>query len=74
MPQGLLLPRNPRHPPGAAHAATLPLLWTGDPQRPIVLVDYDDVRHSRLYRRVYYATRQVLFLRDQLVILLKLKT
>lgn len=50
------------------------LLWTGDPQQPIVLVDYDDVRRSRLYRRVYYATRQVLFLRDQLVILLKLKT
>lgn len=49
------------------------LLWTGDPERPIVLVDYDDVRRSRLYRRVYYATRQVLFLRDQVAILLKLK-
>ncbi len=49
------------------------LLWTGDPQRPIVLVDYDDVRRSPLYRRVYYATRQALFLRDQLAILLKLK-
>lgn len=49
------------------------LLWTDDPQRPIVLVDYDDVRRSRLYRRVYYATRQLLFLRDQVAILLKLK-
>lgn len=44
------------------------LLWTGDPERPVVLVDYDPVRRSRLYRRIYYAARQALFLRDRLVI------
>lgn len=44
------------------------LLWTGDPERPVVLVDYDPVRRSRLYRRIYYAVRQILFLRDRLVI------
>ncbi|MCX7789225.1 MAG: hypothetical protein N2378_01165, partial [Chloroflexaceae bacterium] len=49
------------------------LLWTGDTERPVVLVDYDPVRRSRLYRRIYYAVRQVLFLRDQLVIGLVLR-
>ncbi len=44
------------------------LLWTGDPERPVALVDYDPVRRSRLYRRIYYAVRQMLFLRDHLVI------
>lgn len=49
------------------------LLWTGDTERPVVLVDYDPVRRSRLYRRVYYAVRQALFLRDRLVIRLTLR-
>jgi hypothetical protein len=49
------------------------LLWTGDTERPVVLVDYDPVRRSRLYRRIYYAARQALFLRDRLVIRLILR-
>jgi hypothetical protein len=49
------------------------LLWTGDTERPVVLVDYDPVRRSRLYRRIYYAVRQALFLRDRLVIWLTLR-
>lgn len=44
------------------------LLLTNDPQPHIVLVDYDPVRRGRLYRRVYYAVRWLLFLRDDIII------
>lgn len=44
------------------------LLYTGDPERPVALVDYDFVRRGRLYRLVYYLTRIALFWRDRLVI------
>lgn len=38
------------------------------PERRIVLVDYDFVRRSPLYKRVYYTVRRVLFARDLLLI------
>lgn len=44
------------------------LLLTDDPARRIVLIDYDPVRRSRLYRSVYYAVRWMLFWRDQVLI------
>lgn len=34
----------------------------------IILVDYDTVRRSKLYRRIYFATRWFLFLRDNVLI------
>jgi hypothetical protein len=44
------------------------LLVQRNPTPRVVLVDYDPVRQSRLYRRLYYAVRLVLFLRDRLLI------
>lgn len=44
------------------------LLLLRDPEPQIVLVDYDPVRQSQLYRRVYYAVRWLLFLRDHALI------
>lgn len=44
------------------------LLYTGNPERPIALVDYDFVRQGQLYKLVYYLVRLVLFWRDRLVI------
>ncbi|MGB0387282.1 MAG: hypothetical protein ACPGWR_20880 [Ardenticatenaceae bacterium] len=44
------------------------LLLTDAPQRRIVLVDYDPVRRSKLYRRIYYTVRLLLFIRDWLLI------
>lgn len=44
------------------------LLLTDAAERRIVLVDYDIVRRSRLYRRLYYAVRWLLFWRDQALI------
>jgi hypothetical protein len=48
------------------------LMRTSDPERPVVLVDYDFVRQGRLYRRVYFLVRKVLFYRDRLAIRLVL--
>jgi hypothetical protein len=44
------------------------LLLTAAPELRIVLVDYDTVRRSRLYRFVYYLVRWFLFWRDQALI------
>lgn len=44
------------------------LLLTPAPERHVRLVDYDFVRRSPLYRRVYYLVRLVLFVRDLLLI------
>lgn len=46
------------------------LMRTPDPERPVVLVDYDFVRRGRLYRQIYFLVRKVLFYRDRLAILL----
>ncbi len=46
------------------------LLFSQEPDPRILLVDYDPVRRSQLYKRVYYAVRWVLFWRDHLLILL----
>jgi hypothetical protein len=46
------------------------LLITGAPEYRIVLIDYDIVRRSKLYRRIYYAVRWLLFWRDHALILL----
>lgn len=45
------------------------LVQTSEPQRRIVLIDYDTVRRGWLYRRVYFAMRWLLFLRDHALIL-----
>jgi hypothetical protein len=44
------------------------LLLTAAPERSIKLVDYDFVRRSPLYKRIYYTVRLVLFVRDLLLI------
>jgi hypothetical protein len=46
------------------------LMLTAAPERRVVLVDYDFVRKSRLYRLIYYAVRWMLFWRDHILILL----
>jgi len=46
------------------------LMLTQEPRRRIVLVDYDFVRKSRLYRFVYYTVRWMLFWRDHALIML----
>lgn len=46
------------------------LLLTDAPELRVVLIDYDAVRRSRLYRVVYYAVRWMLFWRDHALILL----
>jgi hypothetical protein len=48
------------------------LMLTDDPERPVVLVDYDFVRRSKLYQRVYFLVRKLLFARDRLAIRLVL--
>jgi hypothetical protein len=40
------------------------LLLTTDPEPRLILVDYDPVRRSKLYRLLYYTVRRMLFLRD----------
>jgi hypothetical protein len=50
------------------------LLLTGEPERRVVLVDYDAVRRGRLYRRVYYIVRWFLFWRDHALIMLMRNT
>ncbi len=44
------------------------LLLTKVPKQHVVLIDYDPVRRSQLYRTIYYAVRLVLFIRDLLLI------
>jgi hypothetical protein len=46
------------------------LMLTAEPEPRIVLVDYDLVRRSRLYRTIYYLVRWMLFWRDHLLIML----
>lgn len=48
------------------------LMYTGEPERPVVLVDYDFVRQGPLYRLIYFLTRLLLFWRDRLMIRLTL--
>lgn len=44
------------------------LLLTEAPEHQVMLIDYDPVRRSRLYRSIYYAVRWMLFWRDQILI------
>jgi len=46
------------------------LMLTAEPERRVVLVDYDFVRRSRLYRAIYFSVRWMLFWRDQILITL----
>jgi hypothetical protein len=48
------------------------LLLTATPPRRVVLVDYDEVRRSPLYRTVYFLTRLMLFIRDLVVLQMRL--
>ncbi len=48
------------------------LMLTNDPARPVALVDYDFVRRGRLYKRVYFLVRRLLFYRDRVAIRLAL--
>lgn len=45
------------------------LMWIPSEGR-IVLVDYDFVRRSELYRKIYYTVRRLLFWRDHFIIVL----
>jgi hypothetical protein len=49
------------------------LMWTGGEAGRAVLVDYDFVRRSPLYRLIYFLMRYFLFWRDRAVILLRLR-
>lgn len=44
------------------------LMMTEAPDSRIVLIDYDPVRRSWLYRTIYYAVRRLLFWRDRLLL------
>jgi hypothetical protein len=44
------------------------LMLTEGPDRRVVLVDYDPVRRSPIYKSVYYGIRRVLFWRDRRLI------
>jgi hypothetical protein len=46
------------------------LMLTAEPKRRVVLVDYDFVRRSKLYRAVYFTVRWMLFWRDHILIML----
>lgn len=50
------------------------LMLTHDPDVRIVLVDYDPVKRSELYKYIYYAARRLLFWRDYILITLMEKT
>jgi hypothetical protein len=50
------------------------LMLTDEPERRVVLVDYDIVRRGRLYRQIYYLVRWFLFWRDHALILLMRKS
>ncbi|NJN16029.1 MAG: hypothetical protein HC822_06970 [Oscillochloris sp.] len=49
------------------------LLWTGGATGRAILVDYDFVRRSALYRALYFLVRVMLFWRDRAVIFLRLR-
>jgi hypothetical protein len=49
------------------------LLLTTEPDRRVVLIDYDTVRRGNLYRRIYYLVRWFLFWRDHALIVLMRK-
>lgn len=44
------------------------LLLTDAPEHHVVLIDYDPVRRSKLYKTIYYTIRLLLFIRDLLII------
>lgn len=44
------------------------LMLTPTPQARIILVDYDPIKHGRLYQFVYYNIRLILFVRDYILI------
>jgi hypothetical protein len=44
------------------------LMLTPAPDRRVVLVDYDPVRRSPIYKSLYYAVRRILFWRDRRMI------
>jgi hypothetical protein len=50
------------------------LMLTEAPERRVVLIDYDSVQRSQLYRFVYYNVRRFLFWRDYLLLWLMEKT
>ncbi|MEZ4712076.1 MAG: hypothetical protein R3A44_33120 [Caldilineaceae bacterium] len=50
------------------------LMWIGAPEKRIILVDYDPMKHGRLYQWVYYQVRLLLFIRDIILIQLMLST
>ncbi len=50
------------------------LMLTPAPEHRIILVDYDPVKRSTIYRYIYYQVRRVLFLRDYLLIALMERT
>ncbi|HXV42203.1 MAG TPA: hypothetical protein VEC96_04025 [Anaerolineae bacterium] len=50
------------------------LMLTEAPERRVVLIDYDSVQRSQLYRFVYYNVRRFLFWRDYLLLWIMEKT
>jgi len=50
------------------------LMRTEQPEPRIILVDYDPVTRSKLYQRIYYALRALLFVRDLLLLFVMLIT
>lgn len=50
------------------------LMLTAAPERRVVLIDYDPVQRSQLYRLIYYKVRRFLFWRDYLLLWLMEKT
>jgi hypothetical protein len=50
------------------------LMLTEAPERRVILIDYDPVQRSQLYRFVYYNVRRFLFWRDYLLLWLMEKT
>jgi len=46
------------------------LMLTAEPQPQVVLVDYDFVRRSQIYRAIYFTVRWMLFWRDHVLIVL----
>ncbi len=50
------------------------LLLTQSPEQRLILVDYDPIKKSELYKFIYYTVRRLLFLRDLALITLMEKT
>lgn len=44
------------------------LMWIGEPEARIILVDYDPMKQSRLYQFIYYHVRLLLFVRDVVLV------